>query len=87
MSLISIAQRETFYISFLQFANKGQRADLLTSESCRMNCSIAEDHTDKLTCADIAQTGKYGCTSHKNMPSDSEKARKYNGLTVAQQTK
>ena len=33
MSLISIAQRETFHISFVQFANKGYGADLLTPES------------------------------------------------------
>ena len=32
MSLISIAQRETFHISFGQFANKGYETDLLTSE-------------------------------------------------------
>mgnify|MGYP004589148523 CR=1 FL=1 len=29
MSLISIAQRETFHISFVQFGNKGYDADLL----------------------------------------------------------
>ena len=33
MSLISIAQGETFHISFVQFANKGYGADLLTPES------------------------------------------------------
>ena len=33
MSLISIAQRETFHISFVQFVNKGYGADLSTSES------------------------------------------------------
>ena len=33
MSLISIAQRETFHISFVQFANKGYAADLSTPES------------------------------------------------------
>ena len=33
MSLISIAQRETFHISFVQFDNKGYDADLLTPES------------------------------------------------------
>ena len=33
MSLISIAQRETFHISFVQFANKGYEADLSTPES------------------------------------------------------
>ena len=33
MSLISIAQRETFHISFVQFANKGYGVDLLTPES------------------------------------------------------
>ena len=33
MSLISIAQRETFYISFAQFANKGYGVDLLTPKS------------------------------------------------------
>ena len=30
MSLISIAQRETFHISFVQFANKSYEAELLT---------------------------------------------------------
>ena len=30
MSLISIAQRETFHISFVQFDNKDYDADLLT---------------------------------------------------------
>ena len=29
MSLISIAQRETFHISFVQFDNKGYEADFL----------------------------------------------------------
>ena len=33
MSLISIAQRETFHISFVQFDNKGYNADFLTPES------------------------------------------------------
>ena len=33
MSLISIAQRETFHISFAQFTNKSYGADLLTPES------------------------------------------------------
>ena len=33
MSLISIAQRETFHISFVQFDNKGYGVDLLTPES------------------------------------------------------
>ena len=33
MSLIAIAQKETFHISFVQFANKGYEADLLTPES------------------------------------------------------
>ena len=33
MSLISIAQRETFHISFVQFVNKGYGANLLTPES------------------------------------------------------
>ena len=33
MSLISIAQKETFHISFVQFANKDYKADLLTPES------------------------------------------------------
>ena len=33
MSLIRIAQRETFHISFVQFINKGHGADLLTPES------------------------------------------------------
>ncbi len=33
MSLISIAQRETFHISFVQFDNKGYEVDLLTPES------------------------------------------------------
>ena len=33
MSLISIAQRETFHISFVQFDNKGYGADLLPPES------------------------------------------------------
>ena len=33
MSLISIAQKETFHISFVQFANKDCKADLLTPES------------------------------------------------------
>ncbi len=33
MSLISIAQRETFNISFVQFDNKGYDVDLLTPES------------------------------------------------------
>ena len=32
MSLISIAQGETFHISFVLFANKGYGADLLTPE-------------------------------------------------------
>ena len=33
MSLISIAQKETFHISFVQFANQDYKADLLTPES------------------------------------------------------
>ena len=33
MSLISIAQGETFHISFVQFNNKGYGADLLAPES------------------------------------------------------
>ena len=33
MSLISIAQRETFHISFVQFVNKDYGANLLTPES------------------------------------------------------
>ena len=33
MSLISIAQKETFHISFVQSANKGYGADLLTLKS------------------------------------------------------
>ena len=33
MSLIFIAQRETFHISFVQFANKGYGVDLLTPGS------------------------------------------------------
>ena len=33
MSLISIAQKETFHISFVQFANQYYKADLLTPES------------------------------------------------------
>ena len=33
MSLISIAQKETFHISFVQFANQDYEADLLTPES------------------------------------------------------
>ena len=33
MSLISIAQRETFHIFLVQFANKGYGADFLTPES------------------------------------------------------
>ncbi len=32
MSLISIAQRETFHISFVQFTNKGYETDNLTPE-------------------------------------------------------
>ena len=33
MSLIFIAQGETFHISFVQVANKGYEAELLTPES------------------------------------------------------
>ena len=33
MSLISIAQRETFHISFVQFDNKGYEVDLLNPTS------------------------------------------------------
>ena len=33
MSLISIAQGETFHISFVQFATKGYEAELLAPES------------------------------------------------------
>ena len=33
ISLISIAQREIFHISFVQFANKDYEADLLIPES------------------------------------------------------
>mgnify|MGYP004669803703 FL=1 len=36
MSLISIAQRETFHISFVQFANKGYGVDLLTPRSYKV---------------------------------------------------
>ncbi len=49
MSLISIAQRETFHISFVQFDNKGYGVDLLTPESLyikntiKNNCGIEED--------------------------------------------
>ena len=39
MSLISIAQRETFHISFVQFANKDYGVDLLTPES-KVKCII-----------------------------------------------
>ena len=40
MSLISIAQKETFHISFVQFANQDYKADLLTPESYKVkkNC-------------------------------------------------
>ncbi len=37
MSLISIAQRETFHISFVQLFSKGYGADLLTPDSIRFN--------------------------------------------------
>ena len=37
MSLISIAQRETFHISLVQFANKGYGAGFLTPESYMKN--------------------------------------------------
>ena len=40
MSLISIAQGETFHISFVQFANKGYGADLLTPESYKVKKSL-----------------------------------------------
>ena len=49
MSLISIAQRETFHISFVQLDNKGYDVDLLTPESLNIkntiknNCGIEED--------------------------------------------
>ena len=35
MSLISIAQRETLHISFVQFINNGYGADLLTPDSIK----------------------------------------------------
>ena len=39
MSLISIAQRETFHISFGQFANKGYGVEFLTPEFAKENIS------------------------------------------------
>ena len=44
MSLISIAQKETFHISFVQFANQDYKADLLTPESYKVkkNCRYCD---------------------------------------------
>ena len=38
MSLISIAQGETFHISFVQFANKGYGVDLVTLNPIKLCC-------------------------------------------------
>ena len=40
MSLISIAQRETFHISFVQAANKSYEADCLTPGSYKITALI-----------------------------------------------